>query len=103
MKKSNDEFACSVLSAVQCIPPGRVTTYGQLACMVGHPGRARLVARVLSHAEEYGSFPCHRVVNHAGRIAPCWPEQAQLLREEGVAFRNETHVELRLSLWSGEI
>lgn len=103
MKKSNDEFACSVLSAVRCIPPGRVTTYGQLACMVGHPCRARLVARVLSHAEEYGSFPCHRVVNHAGRIAPCWPEQAQLLREEGVTFRNETHVELRLSLWSGEV
>ena len=25
---------------------------------------SRLVAGVLSHAENYGKFPCHRVVNH---------------------------------------
>ena len=97
--RRNDDFAWQVLSVVEEIPAGSVTTYGQLACMIGRPKNARLVARVLSHAEYYGRFPCHRVVNHAGRIAPGWPEQADLLRAEGVAFRDETHVDLRQSLW----
>lgn len=29
-----------------------------------------VVAGVVSHAENYGKFPCHRVVNHMGRLAP---------------------------------
>ena len=66
----NDDFARQVLSVVEEIPAGSVATYGQLACMIGRPKNARLVARVLSHAEYYGHFPCHRVVNHVGRIAP---------------------------------
>ena len=87
----NDDFARQVLSVVE--------TYGQLACMIGRPKNARLVARVLSHAEYYGHFPCHRVVNHVGRIAPGWSEQADLLRAEGTAFKDETHVDLQQSLW----
>ena len=35
--------------------------------------------RVLSRAEYYGDYPCHRVVNHQGRTAPGWPEQRALL------------------------
>ena len=65
----NDDFARQVLSVVEEIPAGSVATYGQLACMIGRPKNARLVARVLSHAEYYGHFPCHRVVNHASRRA----------------------------------
>ena len=98
----NDDFARQVLSVVEEIPVGSVATYGQLARLIGMPGRpknARLVARVLSHAEYYGHFPCHRVVNHVGRIAPGWSEQADLLRAEGAAFKDETHVDLRQSLW----
>lgn len=95
----NDDFARQVLSVVEEIPAGSVATYGQLACMIGRPKNARLVARVLSHAEYYGHFPCHRVVNHVGRIAPGWSEQADLLRAEGAAFKDETHVNLRKSLW----
>lgn len=95
----NDDFARQVLSVVEKIPAGSVATYGQLACLIGRPKNARLVARVLSHAEYYGHFPCHRVVNHAGRIAPDWSEQADLLRAEGAAFKDETHVDLRQSLW----
>ena len=95
----NDDFARQVLSVVEEIPAGSVATYGQLACMIGRPKNARLVARVLSHAEYYGHFPCHRVVNHVGRIAPGWSEQADRLRAEGVAFTDAPHVDLRKSLW----
>ena len=50
----NDDFAYAVLSAVAEIPEGYVATYGQLARLIGYPKNARLVARVLSHADYYG-------------------------------------------------
>ena len=81
------------------IPEGRTATYGQIACLIGREKNARLVGKVLSRAEYYGSFPCHRVVNHAGRLAPGWPEQADLLRQEGVPMKDDTHVDLKKCRW----
>ena len=95
----NDDFAYAVLSAVAEIPEGRVATYGQLARLIGYPKYARLVARVLSHAEYYGDYPCHRVVNATGRLAPGWAAQATLLQEEGVALRDAPHVSLKKYRW----
>ena len=64
----DEELAYLVLSVVEEIPAGRVATYGQLARLIGRERNARLVARVLSHAQEYGSFPCHRVVGSGGSL-----------------------------------
>ena len=50
-------------------------------------------------AERYGEYPCHRVVNHAGRLAPGWAEQGALLRQEGVPFKDEVHVALEQCQW----
>ena len=60
---------------------------------------SRLVARALSHAEQFGEFPCHRVVNHAGRLAPGWVEQGFLLMQEGVELKNRNHVDLKKYQW----
>ena len=95
----NDDFAYAVLSAVAEIPAGKVATYGQIARLIGYPKNARLVARVLSHADYYGDYPCHRVVNASGRLAPGWAAQATLLQAEGVALIDTTHVSLKLYLW----
>lgn len=95
----NNDFAYAVLSAIAEIPEGKVATYGQIARLIGYPKNARLVARVLSHAEYYGDYPCHRVVNAAGRLAPGWAAQATLLLAEGVALRNATHVSLKKYRW----
>ena len=95
----NDDFAYAVLSAVAEIPAGKVATYGQIARLIGYPKNARLVARVLSHAEYYGDYPCHRVVNATGRLAPGWAAQATLLQAEGVALIDATHVSLKLYRW----
>ena len=95
----NDDFAYAVLSAVTEIPEGKVATYGQIARLIGYPKNARLVARVLSHAEYYGDYPCHRVVNASGRLAPGWAAQATLLQAEGVALIEATHVALKLYRW----
>ena len=96
----NDDFAYAVLSAVAEIPEGKVATYGQIARLIGYPKNARLVARVLSHAEYYGDYPCHRVVNATGRLAPGWAAQATLLQAEGVALIDPTHVSLKLYRWN---
>jgi len=55
--------------------------------------------RVLSHAEYYGDYPCHRVVNAAGRLAPGWAAQATLLQAEGVTLIDATHVPLKKYQW----
>ena len=47
----------------------------------------------------YGEFPCHRVVNHSGRLAPGWAEQGMLLRMEGVGMKDENHVDLKRFQW----
>lgn len=88
-----------ILSAVEEIPEGKVATYGQIAKLIGRDKNARLVGKVLSMAEYYGEYPCHRVVNHAGRLAPGWREQGELLREEGVPFKDSAHVDLKKCQW----
>lgn len=88
-----------ILSAVEEIPKGKVATYGQIARLIGRDKNARLVGKVLSMAEFYGNYPCHRVVNHAGRLVPGWREQRSLLMQEGVAMKNENHVDLKMYQW----
>ena len=97
----NDDLAYEVLSVVEEIPEGMVTTYGTIARLIGRPRNARLVGRVLANAEHYGDYPCHRVVNHEGRLAPHWPEQRTLLEAEGVPMKDGTHVDLTTALWDG--
>ncbi len=95
----NDELVFEILAVVSEIPPGRVATYGQIARLIGREKNSRLVGKILSTAELYGSYPCHRVVNHAGRLVPGWCEQRRLLMEEGVPMKDETHVVVKACLW----
>ena len=88
-----------ILSVVEEIPEGCVATYGLIARLIGRDKNARLVGKVLSMAEFYGKYPCHRVVNHAGRLAPGWPEQKFLLIQEGVSFKDNGCVNLKDCLW----
>lgn len=95
----DEAFIYEVLSVVGEIPAGQVATYGQLARLVGRERNARLVGKILSISQYYGQYPCHRVVNHAGRTAPGWPAQARLLAEEGVPFQSPGQVALKLCQW----
>ena len=95
----NRDLIYQVLSAVDEIPAGRVATYGQIARLTGRERNARLVGRILSMAEFYGNYPCHRVVNHAGRTAPGFTDQRRRLEEEGVEFRANGCVDLKKYQW----
>ena len=69
----DEDLIYEILSVVEEIPEGRVATYGQIARLIGREKNSRLVGKVLSMAQYYGEYPCHRVVNHAGRLVPGWP------------------------------
>ena len=95
----NEDLIYAILETVGEIPCGKVATYGQIALLTGREHHARLVGLILSRAERYGEYPCHRVVNHAGRLAPHFPGQRHLLLEEGVPFRANGCVDMRRCQW----
>lgn len=95
----NEDLIYEILSVVEEIPLGKVATYGQIARLIGREKNSRLVGLVLSMAEHYGSYPCHRVVNHAARLTPGWIDQRHLLEEEGVTMKDENHVDLKIWQW----
>ena len=98
-KQADEALAYEILSVVEEIPPGRVASYGQIARLIGRERNARLVGRVLSQADYFGDYPCHRVVNHAGRLAPHFPEQRDLLEGEGVGFLPNGRVDMSRYRW----
>ena len=99
----DEDIAYEVLSVVDEIPEGKVATYGQIAKLIGREKNSRLVGKILSRAEYYGDYPCHRVVNHNGRIAPGFHEQRCLLEGEGVKFKENGCVDMSKYQWDGDI
>ena len=96
---AGDGTIYEILSVVEEIPAGSVATYGQIAKLIGRDRCARQVGMALRRAGLYGSYPCHRVVNHCGRTAPGWPEQRALLEAEQVPFRPDGRVDLMRCQW----
>ena len=90
-----EELIYEILSVVEEIPEGKVASYGQIARLIGRDKNARLVGRVLSMAEYYGKYPCHRV-------APHFPDQKRLLAEENVKFKDGSHVDMKEYGWEYE-
>lgn len=85
---SGEQARLRILEVIHAIPAGEVAGYGEVARRAGLPGRARLVARVLSGNED-PQLPWHRVLRSDGRIAlpegsAGYREQCQRLRAEGV-------------------
>ena len=72
------------------LPPGQVTTYGDLAALAGQPAASRIVGGI-AHYGDLG-LPWHRLVNRHGGLAagfPGGPEaQAQLLEQDGIKCTN---------------
>ncbi|EAD7745608.1 MGMT family protein [Listeria monocytogenes] len=93
------DFEERVYTVVRQIPRGKVTTYGQIAYMIGFPKNARLVGATLKHSKRDQITPCHRIVNAAGRLVPGWEEQRELLLSEGVKFKENGHVKMKDHFW----
>jgi methylated-DNA-[protein]-cysteine S-methyltransferase len=67
------------------VPPGEVVSYGELACLAGHPGAARAVGSVMAQNTLPLFVPCHRVVGATGPggFGPGLRLKQKLLRLEG--------------------
>ncbi|MFQ6792374.1 MAG: MGMT family protein [Thomasclavelia sp.] len=95
----DEEFIYQVLAIVSEIPKGKVASYKQIAILADRPKNARQVGKILSHANYYGNYPCHRVVNSAGRLVPHWDEQRALLIQEGIRFKDNGNVDMKRYQW----
>ena len=99
----------AILAAIRAVPRGQVAGDGMIARRAGLPGRARMVARILSENDD-SMLPWHRVLRSDGCIAfaedsPGFAEQCQRLRAEGVDVRNgrvrmPKHDALDAAIWS---
>jgi alkylated DNA nucleotide flippase Atl1 len=95
----DEELVKKVLDVANSIPPGKVASYGQIARIVGREKNSRMVGKIMSMADRYGDYPCHRVVNSAGRTVPGWPEQRELLEAEGIGFKKNGCVDMNEYRW----
>lgn len=69
-----------ILAEIAAIPRGQVRSYGEVAARAGLPGRARLVARVLSELPSGHPLPWYRVLR-AGAVIAFAPGSADFLRQ----------------------
>jgi methylated-DNA-protein-cysteine methyltransferase-like protein len=96
MTKLNEEFIDNILAIVEEIPFGKVMTYGQIAKMAGYNRNARLVGKVMGISGYYGRYPSHRVVSGSGQLVNGWEEQRDLLISEGIEFKKNGQVDLKI-------
>jgi methylated-DNA-protein-cysteine methyltransferase-like protein len=104
-------FNQQVWALVRQIPPGKVSTYGQIASFLPPPAGmdpksylafgARWVGGAMAACPQ--GVPWQRVINSQGKISlrPGGNEQRQLLEAEGVAFDEKGRVNLKRFGWEG--
>ncbi|WP_312211204.1 MGMT family protein [Pseudescherichia sp.] len=99
----NDSFPQRVWQIVAAIPPGSVTTYGEVARLAGSPRAARQVGGVLRRLPEGSTLPWHRVVNRQGHISLTGPDlqrQRQALLADGVQVSGSGIIDLARYRWN---
>ncbi|MDE2820059.1 MAG: MGMT family protein [Chloroflexota bacterium] len=109
-------FFETVWDLVCQIPPGKVSSYGQIASMIPpedgmDPVRMknlapRWVGTALRKTPRGKSIPWHRVINSQGKISfPIGSAQAKeqraLLESEGVVFNQRDKVDFAIVAWRG--
>jgi O-6-methylguanine DNA methyltransferase len=97
-----NRFTTRVLSAVRRIPPGRVSTYGDVAAAAGRPRAWRAVGNIMRECKAR-DVPCHRVVAAAGRLGGYGGNlelKRALLRAEGVLVSGTRIRDFREKRWA---
>ncbi|HCE16405.1 MAG TPA: 6-O-methylguanine DNA methyltransferase [Anaerolinea thermolimosa] len=104
-------FFQAVWSIARLIPPGRVSTYGQIALYLPCPEsvketdflafRARWVGEAMAACPS--DVPWQRVINSQGKISqrPGAAQQRTLLEAEGIVFNDRAQVDLKRFGWNG--
>ena len=101
--KRETGFARRVLAIVRRIPPGRVSTYGDVAALAGRPLAWRAVGNIMHGCVEAG-VPCHRVVAAGGRLGGYGGDpglKRSLLAAEGVRITGDRLHRFAAVRWRG--
>ncbi len=105
-------FYQTVYQLVARIPVGKVATYGQLARLLAYPPgidprvydilSARWVGGAMANCPD--NLAWHRVVNSQGRVSPRpgAQKQQELLVADGVKFKPNGAIDLRVYGWDGQ-
>jgi methylated-DNA-protein-cysteine methyltransferase-like protein len=105
------DYQSTVWEIARQVPPGKVSTYGQIAAMIPPPGTltlkdyeafgARWVGGAMAACPD--DVPWQRVINSQGKISPRpgAETQKELLRLEGVLFNDKGKIDFELYGWNG--
>jgi methylated-DNA-[protein]-cysteine S-methyltransferase len=93
MERKPTDFENRVYELVSRIPMGKISTYGEIAKLLGIRS-ARAVGQALRRNPYAPTVPCHRVVRSDGSIGGFYGETAgdlitkkcQMLAAEGISF-----------------
>ena len=108
-----EEFNQRVWDLVSQIPPGKVSTYGQIASLLSPPPGmdpksylafgARWVGGAMAACPH--DVPWQRVINSQGKVSlrpsSGGVDQRELLEAEGVVFDQRDRVDLNVYAWKG--
>ncbi|MXG91644.1 MGMT family protein [Nocardioides flavescens] len=96
---ARERYVESVLTVVEQVPPGRVTSYGAIAGVVG--SGPRRVGNVL--ARHGAPVPWWRVVRADGSLPPSHEENARPhYLDEGTPLRSTGAVDMPAAFWDPE-
>jgi methylated-DNA-protein-cysteine methyltransferase related protein len=88
--QSEASFRVRIEELMAKVPPGYVTTYGDLAALAGQAAASRIVGGIAHYGDQ--DLPWHRLVNRFGGLACGFhggrDAQQQLLEHEGVSCTN---------------
>lgn len=91
MDAAKSEFREKIETLMAQVPAGKVTTYGDLAALAGHPYAARIVGGMAHYGNP--ELPWHRLVNRFGGLAVGYhggrPTQREHLEAEGITCTDD--------------
>jgi methylated-DNA-[protein]-cysteine S-methyltransferase len=73
------------------VPQGKVTTYSELANVVGLKNGQRIIGQIMKKNPYPSIIPCHRVVKSDGKVggyAYGGDVKTNMLRKEGIQIQN---------------
>jgi methylated-DNA-protein-cysteine methyltransferase related protein len=91
-----------IYAVTRQVPRGKVTTYGDVAHLIGEGCDARLVGYAMANCPD--DVPWQRVINAQGKISlqgDSAAKQRLRLEAEGLAFDSRGRIDLQKYRWAG--
>lgn len=105
MSPQHNDFRDRVEKVIADLPADKVTTYGDVAALVGNAHASRVVGGVAHYGNP--DLPWHRLVNRFGGLAAGFPGgrevQEQLLLQDGITCTNFVVDDFEKIRWKPEI